>query len=215
MNHSIREIQTYLREIQVSLRALLQSTFVLLTLKTWIMEHKKLVWLSLAALPILFAACNKDDDKGSQMGVPSTITVENVLDSRPLVESGTFQNEGSAPVIMPGESLSFQFSAAKGQALTFATMYGWSNDLFFAPANPGITLYKEDGTPIEGDVSDQIKLWDNGTRINQVPGASVSHPGTAETATQNITEVAGTDAQGNTYAAASALMNVSLQYEGN
>lgn len=179
------------------------------------MEHKKLVWLSLVALPILFAACDKDDDKGSQMGVPSTITVENVLDSRPLVESGTFQNEGSAPVIMPGESLSFQFSAAKGQALTFATMYGWSNDLFFAPENPGITLYKEDGTPIEGDVSDQIKLWDNGTRINQVPGASVSHPGTAETATQNITEVAGTDAQGNTYAAASALMNVSLQYEGN
>lgn len=179
------------------------------------MEHKKLVWLSLAALPILFAACDKDDDKDSQMGMPSTITVENVLDARPIVESGTFQNDGSAPVIMPGESISLQFSAAKGQAFSFATMYGWSNDLFFAPENPGITLYEEDGTPIEGDVSGQIKLWDNGTRINQAPGASVSHPGTAETSPQNITEISGTDAQGNSYAPASSLMNVTLHYEGH
>lgn len=179
------------------------------------MEHKKLVWLSLAALPALFAACSKDDNNGQQMGMPSTITVENVLDSRPLVQSGTFEHDGPAPVIMPGESISFQFSAAKGQALSFATMYGWSNDLFFAPANPGIGLYEEDGTPIEGDVSSQIKLWDNGTRINQVPGANVNHPGTAEAAPQNITEVAGTDAQGNTYAAASSLMHASLHYEGN
>lgn len=179
------------------------------------MKHRKSVWLSFAALPILFAACNKDDDNGQQMDMASTITVENVLDSRPLVESGTFKNEGSAPVIMPGESISFQFSAAKGQALSFATMYGWSNDLFFAPANPGITLYAEDGNPIEGDVSAQVKLWDNGTRINQAPGADVSHPGTAEASGQNITEVTGTDAQGNSYAAASSLMKASLHYEGN
>lgn len=179
------------------------------------MEHKKSVWLSLAALPFLFAACSKDNNGGPQTGMPSTITVENVLDSRPLVQSGTFENEGSAPVIMPGESISFQFSAAKGQALSFATMYGWSNDLFFAPTNPGITLYEEDGTPIEGDVSSQIKLWDNGTRINQAPGANVNHPGTADAAGQNITEVADTDAQGNSYAAASSLMKASLHYEGN
>ena len=44
-------------------------------------------------------------------------------------------------------------------------MYGWSNDLFFAPANPGIKLYDDMGTPITGDVSSQIKLWDNGTRV--------------------------------------------------
>ena len=179
------------------------------------MKHKKSVWLSLAVWPILLAACDKDDNKDAQMEMPSTITVENVLDSRPLVESGIFQNEGSAPVVMPGESISLQFSAAKGQAFSFATMYGWSNDLFFAPENPGITLYEADGTPMEGDVSSQIKLWDNGTRINQAPGASVSHPGTAETSAQNITEVSGTDAQGNSYAPVSSLMKASLHYEGN
>src|SRR3546814_6629925 len=75
--------------------------------------------------------------------------------------------------------------------ISFATMYGWSNDLFFAPENPGIKLYEDDGTPIEGIVSSQIKLWDNGTRINQAPGETVMHPGTAEAAPGNITEVDG------------------------
>lgn len=151
------------------------------------------------------------------MNMPSspTITIENVLDSRPLVESGTFKNTGSSPVIMPGESISIRFSAGKGQAVSFATMYGWSNDLFFAPDNPGIKVYKDDGTPVEGDVSAQIKLWDNGTRINQAPGASVMHPGTAETTAKNITEVNGTDGQGNTYAPAPSLMKASLHYNGN
>ena len=102
----------------------------------------------------------------------NTITIENVLDSKPLVESGTFKGTGTPPVILPGQSVSFSFSAAKNQRLTFATMYGWSNDLFFAPANPGIKLYNDDGTPITGDVSAQIKLWDNGTRVNQTPGMS-------------------------------------------
>jgi len=179
------------------------------------MKRTKLLWLSLVALPFAWGSCSEDDGKEPQMGMPSTVTVENVLDSRPLVESGTFQNDGASPVIMPGESISFQFSAAIGQAVSFATMYGWSNDLFFAPENPGIGLYEEDGTPIEGDVSDQIMLWDNGTRMNQAPGAQVNHPGTAEATPQNITEVRGADAQGNSYATASSLMKASVHYEGN
>ena len=171
----------------------------------------KLKWLVFGVIPLFLISCN-DNDKPLQV---SLITIENVLDSKPLVESGTFKNTGASPLIMPGESVSFQFSAAKGQALTYVCMYGWSNDLFFSPANPGIKLYQDDGTPIEGDVSAQLKIWDNGTRINQVPGANVMHPGTAETTPKNITEVSGTDAQGNTYAAASSLMKGSLHYEGN
>ncbi|QJB32140.1 spondin domain-containing protein [Chitinophaga oryzae] len=178
------------------------------------MKNKQPVWVSFLGLSLLASACNKDD---GDMNMPSspTITIENVLDSRPLVESGTFKNTGSSPVIMPGESISIRFSAGKGQAVSFATMYGWSNDLFFAPANPGIKVYKDDGTPIEGDVSGQIMLWDNGTRINQAPGASVTHPGTAETTAKNVTAVNGTDSQGNTYAPASSLMKASLHYNGN
>jgi hypothetical protein len=169
-------------------------------------------WAALA-LTISFLASCKKDDHGGGPAQKKTITVTNVLDSRPLVESGTFQGTGTPPVVLPGESITINFSAAKGEALTFATMYGWSNDLFFAPANPGILVYDAQGKPIEGDVSAQIKLWDNGTRLNQAPGINATHPGTADT--KNITEVKGTDAQGNTYLAASALVQATLKYNGN
>jgi len=177
-------------------------------------KHTNIFWVSLAAISLGISACN-DDEMMNPFAGETTITIENVLDSKPLVQSGTFKNDGDAPVVMPGETISFQFYAAKGQAVTFATMYGLSNDLFFAPANPGIALYDEDGNPIEGNVSDQVKLWDNGTRINEKPGPDGAHPGMAEMTPQNITEVNGMDAQGNDYASAATLMNVSLKYDGN
>ena len=166
---------------------------------------------AIAFLALTFASCKKNEDMN--MPQSTTITVENVLSSKPLVQSGTFQGTGSPALIMPGQSTTIHFSAAKGEALSFATMYGWSNDLFFAPENPGISVYDDGGNPIQGDVSAQVKLWDNGTRINQVPGASVNHPGVADP--KNITEVAGTDAQGNTYLAASKLLKATLVYDGN
>ena len=170
-------------------------------------------WAIAALLPFTFLACKKDftDIPGHSQQM-STITVQNVLHSKPLVESGTFRGTGT-PLILPGQSVTIQFSAAKGEAITFATMYGASNDLFFAPDNPGIQVYDASGKPIEGDVSAQVKLWDNGTRINQKPGATVIHPGTADN--KSITEVAGSDAQGNTYLPASQLVKASLNYNGN
>jgi hypothetical protein len=183
------------------------------------MNYLTIKKLALAALfiPLVFSSCkkkDKDEDMNTDnMPMTSTLRVENVLSSKPLVESGTFQGTGTPPVIFPGQSVTIHFSAAKGEALSFVTMYGWSNDLFFAPENPGIPVYNATGQPIEGDVSSQIKLWDNGTRINQAPGASVMHPGTADS--KSITEVAGTDAQGNNYLPASQLMNAMLKYDGN
>lgn len=177
-------------------------------MKTYLVKKLSL----LAFSGFFFTACKKDNMNAPQ---PGTITIENVLDSKPLVESGTFQGTGKPPLILPGQSASITFSAAKNQRLTFATMYGWSNDLFFAPENPGLKLYNDDGTPITGDVSAQIKLWDNGTRINQAPGASVMHPGTAEATPKNIKEVTSIDDYGNNYLPASQLMKLSLAYNGN
>jgi hypothetical protein len=168
--------------------------------------------LTVLAAVASLASCKKENAPVAQSG---TITIENVLDSKPLVETGTFQGSGTPPVVLPGQSASFTFSAAKNQRLSFASMYGWSNDLFFAPENPGIKLYNDDGTPITGDVSSQIKLWDNGTRVNQTPGMLVTHPGTAEATPKSIEEVNGTDDYGNTYLPASQLMQASLAYNGN
>src|ERR1700759_2793588 len=174
---------------------------------------KFVLWPAFAAMPFAMVSCKKDSHPGGGATQMETLSVENVLQSQPLVESGTFQGTGSPALILPGQSTTITFSAAKGEALSFATMYGWSNDLFFAPANPGIQVYDNTGNPIEGDVSAQIKLWDNGTRINQKPGSTVNHPGTADNA--NIMEVSGTDAQGNTYLPASQLVKATLKYNGN
>ncbi|WP_207423896.1 spondin domain-containing protein [Desertivirga brevis] len=170
-------------------------------------------WTVLALFSLIFTACKKDSVSSVMHETQTTVTVENVLDSKPLVESGTFQGSGTPPVIFPGQAVSIQFSAAKGQAISFATMYGWSNDLFFAPANPGIAVYDASGNAIEGDVSSQVKLWDNGTRVNQVPGANVNHPGVQES--KVVTEVRGMDAQGNAYLPASSLVKATLKYNGN
>ncbi len=160
---------------------------------------------------LLVSACKKNP--GGSMTTQTTITVENVLHSQPIVESGTFQGTGQPALIMPGQSVSIRFSAAKGQAISFATMYGWSNDLFFAPANPGIQVYDASGNPIEGDVSSQVKLWDNGSRVNTAPGPNVMHPGVARS--KEIVEVIGTDADGNAYLPASSLVQATLKYNGN
>lgn len=164
-----------------------------------------------ASVLLAMTSCKKDNDGPANQY--ATISVENVLESKPLVESGTFQGSGESPLIYPGQSVTIHFSAAKGETLSFATMYGWSNDLFFAPENPGIAVYDADGNPLSGDVSSQIKLWDNGTRINQAPGANVNHPGTPDD--KAIAEVIGTDAQGNTYLPASQLVQAMLNYDGN
>lgn len=169
--------------------------------------------IAIISAAVWMASCNKNN--GMPQMQTRTITIENVLDSKPLVESGMFRGSGTPPVILPGQSVSFSFYAARNQRLTFASMYGWSNDLFFAPENPGIKLYNDDGTPVTGDVSAQIKLWDNGTRINQVPGAAVMHPGTAEGTAKNIKEVKGMDDFGNNYLPASQLMQAALSYDGN
>ncbi len=172
------------------------------------MQHYSYLLCGLGLLAI-FPSCKKHEMPDRM----KTVKVENVLMAKNLSQSGTFMGSGTPPVIFPGQEVSFSFSAGKGQTLAFATMYGWSNDLFFAPANPGITLFKQDGTPIEGDVSDQIRLWDNGTRINQPPGMNVNHPGMPDHAP--VMEVNGKDAQGNTYLPARQLMKGTLKYEGN
>lgn len=157
---------------------------------------------------------NNDDDDDKPGNKASYFSIENVAAVKDFVESGTFEGQGATgDIITPGESVSIKFCAAKGQYLMFVTRYGYSNDLFFAPENPGIALYKEDGTAITGDVSSSIKLWDNGTRKNQTPGPSINYPGTVDNS--KVSQVNGTDAQGNTYPAASDMMKLQLTYDKN
>lgn len=71
---------------------------------------------------------------------------------------------------LPGSSYSFTFTAVPGDHLSFATMFVQSNDWFFAPESAGISLFDGD-TPLDGEISDLVLLWDAGTEVDETPGA--------------------------------------------
>ena len=57
-----------------------------------------------------------------------------------------------------------------GDNLSFATMFGMSDDWFFSSPPAGIALFDAWDQPISGDVSDQIGLFDAGTELNEELG---------------------------------------------
>ncbi|MCH9680862.1 MAG: spondin domain-containing protein [Deltaproteobacteria bacterium] len=83
------------------------------------------------------------------------------------------------PLVEVGQAYSVQFSAAPGSRLNFATMSAATNDWFFAPEGAGIELFDSDGTPMTGDITDAIDLWDAGTE-EEDPATVATAPGGAE-----------------------------------
>ncbi len=124
----------------------------------------------------LLVSCSDDDDNPSgpvkQTGT-FTVTVQNAFTEYNYFSTGVFNTPvgGSSPApAFPGETYSFEFSAAPGHKLSFATMLVQSNDLFYAPDENGIDLFDNAGNQITGDITSQIMLWDSGTEINEEPG---------------------------------------------
>ncbi len=162
-------------------------------------QLKAVIPAAAIAAMTLFSACEKDKEMPHMGSQTNTITIENIVAPKLFVESGSFIGVGNEkiklPVILPGQSVNFKFSAGKGQALMFVSMFGNSKDWFFASQQPGIKLFDNQGKAMTGDVSKQIKLWDNGTKDDK----------TGEKESKTIAEVKGIDA--------STLMQVSLAYE--
>jgi hypothetical protein len=71
---------------------------------------------------------------------------------------------------LPDQAYETTFTAKPGENLSFATMLVQSNDLFFAPDEAGIPLFDTQGRPLEGDVTDQVEIWDAGTELNEIVG---------------------------------------------
>lgn len=65
----------------------------------------------------------------------------------------------------PGEAATFTVTASPGEKLSLATMFVPSNDGFYGPAD-GIALF-QNGSPVSGNVTSQIGLYDAGTKQNQ------------------------------------------------
>jgi len=74
------------------------------------------------------------------------------------------------PVIgsQSGGIVSQQLSVNTGDRIAIATMYGFSNDWFFASTGNGTDAMQK------GDISSSIQLYDDGTAVAQFPGAGVT-----------------------------------------
>ena len=96
-----------------------------------------------------------------------------------VASSGVFNtpsgSSGTGP-LFPGSKYEFTFTAEAGQWLSFATMFVQSNDLFYAVGGEsGIALWNN-GTPLSGDITSKLMLWDAGTEVNEYPGAGLHQP---------------------------------------
>jgi hypothetical protein len=119
---------------------------------------------------------------GGQMAVGEKTTfsvrIENIGDFK-FKSSSLFNTPTGATEpgpLLPGGVYEFAFSAAPGDRLSLATMLVHSNDWFIGPGQAGIALFNEDGSPVGGEVTDQIQIWDAGTEINQEPALGADQP---------------------------------------
>ncbi len=124
----------------------------------------------------LFTAGVKDRDQGlerlAEDGNPSLLATA-LQNHKGIVASGTFAipvGDAMPGPATPGKAYEFTFTAEPGQRLTFATMFGQSNDLFLAPGDRGIQLFDSKGDVMSGDITSLVGLWDAGTEVNQEPG---------------------------------------------
>ncbi len=76
---------------------------------------------------------------------------------------------GAPGPIGPGAAYEFNVSAGPKMKLTLVTMFGQSNDYFYATEQP-VELFDEAGEPLSGDITARFALYDAGTEVNQEAG---------------------------------------------
>jgi len=126
----------------------------------------------LALMPWI-GGCNDDPMAPQSQEVTFEVRYENVSQVYDFTSSGAFSTPSGSDTpgpLTPGHSFQFTFNAGPGSRVFFASMFGQSNDLFYAPDGEGISVYDASAMPLSGDITDQVYLWDAGTEVNQEPG---------------------------------------------
>lgn len=144
-------------------------------------------------------------------------------DSVTLIESLTFTDgvalvgfaattEEGRGVLGPGETLRFQVAAEKGTRYSILLTFLQGNDLFVGFNDSGIPLFDAAGTPLSGDITSEVFLFDAGTEVNQEPGLGPdqvirqAEPGTGERENGVVRLVD----DGFTYPAVSAMLRITI-----
>jgi hypothetical protein len=102
---------------------------------------------------------NPDPLAGSVRSAPGVVAVGAA--ARPV-------GSASGGPLTPGKAYEFTVTAAPGQFLSLAAMFGQSNDWFYSNDRP-IALFNG-GKAVSRDVSPRISLWDAGTEVDEEPG---------------------------------------------
>ena len=161
-------------------------------------------------------------------GMPSTLA-ESVAGADGVTDAGAFATPqtvadpnqpagGPEPPIFPGGAYEFTVRADDGDRLSFATMFIQSNDLFYAPGPEGIPLF-EGGHPVEGEVTEQVRLWDASTEGDQQPGTGPDQAprqdgldtGPADDNSSTVQPVSGVNAEGYSYPATGDVIRVTVE----
>ena len=85
----------------------------------------------------------------------------------------------------PAESVTFTFQAEPGDQFQFETMFVQSNDWFYAFPSGGIDLF-ENGTPVSGDLTSRLRVYDAGTEQDTAPGTGPDQKPVQEPMARNV-----------------------------
>ncbi|MGH7718660.1 MAG: spondin domain-containing protein, partial [Gemmatimonadaceae bacterium] len=82
-------------------------------------------------------------------------------------------------------SATFTVTASPGERLQFETMFVQSNDWFYAFGGGGLALFNGD-TPVSGDVTAQVVLYDAGTEEDTAPGTGPNQKPAQDPVAMNV-----------------------------
>ena len=175
---------------------------------------KACVYGLLSALLIFgIASCDDDPPVPGPVTQNFTLTIENVQSGKSYLQSG------ATGFLAPGDSETITFEAGIGASLSLATMLVQSNDLFYGFDQEGLALYEENGSPVTGDVTSELSLWDAGTEINEEPGTGANQPprqagpNTGDDENGTVELVANIN-DGFTYPSDESIIRVTLTHDG-
>ncbi len=133
------------------------------------------VWTITRLFNPLFRVGHYDDGQGLEQqaedGNPAVLGAS-MANNRYVKSTGVFSipvGDAMPGPATPGKYFEFTVTASPGDRLSLTSMFGQSNDLFYAPGTLGIPLFRG-WRPINGDVTRYFILWDAGTEVNQEPG---------------------------------------------
>ncbi len=102
----------------------------------------------------------------------TTVKTNDLNNNSAIYTNGEFVAPGgpdNGPAILAGEQSMFMIKGKPGQKLQIQTMFVQSNDWFYAFGNGGLNLFNAN-TPISGDVTSQLILFDAGTEYDEPLG---------------------------------------------